>query len=140
MGRIFDACTMAGSSPADALGQGTGLGTIRAAGLSPNDVRRASVVCRGPAPLTADGAMVSDPVATGLLLPGRDQERQAIHHDVLDPHPPVRGQVLDEPLSHLTFHSAVLAWPSSSMVRAITTACARESALPPDHDDSRPPS
>ena len=36
-------------------------------------------------------------VAAGLLLAGGDREGQAVDDDVLDPHAPVAGQVLDEP-------------------------------------------
>ncbi len=42
-----------------------------------------------------------DGVPPGLLLAGRDREREAVDDDVLLAHPVVRGEVADQPLGHL---------------------------------------
>ena len=42
-----------------------------------------------------------DPVPPGLLLAGGDREREAVEDDVLLAHPPVHGQVGDQPLGDL---------------------------------------
>ncbi len=48
----------------------------------------------------ADGVDGLDGVPPGLLLPGGDREREAVDDDVGLPHPPVAGQVLDQPGRH----------------------------------------
>ena len=69
-------------------------------------------------------------VPADLLLPRGDREGEGVDDDVLDVHAVVRGEVSDQRSATRTFHSAVRAWPSSSMHSATTAApCSRTSAI-----------
>ena len=99
----------------DAFGQVTELSTIRAAGLSPNDTfDTPSVVCtEGQRRLTSRMAsMVSIPSRRASSCPVAIGERQGVHHDVLDRIPQFVVRSSMSRSATLTFHAAVLAWPS----------------------------
>ena len=70
-------------------------------------------------------------VATGLLLAGGDREGEAVDDDVLDgASPSCRSGRRSAGRRRATFHSAVRAWPSSSMVSATTAApCSATSGM-----------
>ena len=86
---------------AHAFGQEDGVEHRPGGGLEPErDVRdtQGGLDVRIAALQLGDRLDGLDAVAPGLLLPGGNGERQAVDDDVLDPHPPVAGQILDQPL------------------------------------------
>ncbi|MPM85290.1 hypothetical protein SDC9_132368 [bioreactor metagenome] len=126
IGMIFAAWTMAESSPASTAScRKTELSTTRAAGARPKDTLETPrvVFTSGWSRLISRMALIvssasrrvsSCPVPIGKvrvstrMSPGRR------------PQVPVRSSI--SRLATRTFHSAVRAWPSSSMVRATTAA------------------
>ena len=126
IGRIFEACTIAESSPALMhSARNTELSTCRAAGFRPKEtLDRPSVVCTsGNSRLTSRMAAIvsmpsrrvsSWPVAIGNVRQSRMTSSRCM------PHLPVRSSM--SRVATRTFHSAVRAWPSSSIVSAMTAA------------------
>ncbi len=143
IGRIFAACTIAESSPAlTHSSRKTEFSTVRAAGLRPKEMLDSpSVVC------TSGWRRLSSRIASMVATPSlRDSSwpvqivkvRQSMRmSDSWMPQLPVRSAISRSAIS--TFFSGVRAWPSSSMVSAISAApCSAASCVTRVKRDSGP--
>ncbi|CAM5690596.1 hypothetical protein SGRIM128S_03849 [Streptomyces griseomycini] len=126
IGRIFDACTIAESRPAlTHSSRKTEFSRIRAAGLRPKEMfDRPRVVCtRGwrrlssRMPSTVARPSLRDSSWPVQMVKVRQSTRMSSSRM---PQLPVRSSISRSAIS--TFFSAVRAWPSSSMVSAISAA------------------
>ncbi len=134
MGMIRAACTMAESSPAlTHSARKTEFSTARAAGLRPNETfDTPSVVCtsgyrRLSSRIASMVSMASRRVSSWPVAIGKVRQSTMMSLRRI-PQLPVRSSI--SRAATWTFHSAVRAWPCSSMVSAMTAApCSRTSGM-----------
>ena len=131
---IRAACTIAESRPARThSARKTEFSTARAAGLRPNDTfDTPSVVCtagwrRFSSAIASIVSIASRRVSSWPVAMGKVRQSTMMSSTRM-PQFPVRSAISRSATA--TFHSAVRAWPCSSMVSAITAApCSRTSGI-----------